>query len=107
MSHTRALQDGFPKVSLMNITPLPLLIMTPHNDLDLDSIGTPENCVADFCLIPVYFLPAAATCFQVLIGQQIGTATASVSQEVAEVQRLMQRSSLSYSMHSAGTTVGE
>ncbi|KAL9017104.1 MAG: hypothetical protein Q9185_005564 [Variospora sp. 1 TL-2023] len=57
--------------------------------MDFDSLETPENCVADFCLIP------------------IGTPTASVSQEVADVQRLMKQSKLSYSMHSAGTTVGE
>ncbi|KAL8990901.1 MAG: hypothetical protein Q9177_000555 [Variospora cf. flavescens] len=56
--------------------------------MDLESLETPENCVADFCLIP------------------IGTPTASVSQEVADVQRLMKQSKLSYSMHSAGTTVG-
>jgi uncharacterized protein YqgV (UPF0045/DUF77 family) len=37
---------------------------------------------------------------------QIGTPTASVSNEVAAVQRLMKASGLSYSMHSAGTTVG-
>ncbi|KAI4265818.1 MAG: hypothetical protein L6R35_007028 [Caloplaca aegaea] len=55
----------------------------------IQSLETPENCVADFCLIP------------------IGTPTASVSQEVADVQRLMKQSKLSYSMHSAGTTVGE
>jgi len=53
----------------------------------VETLGTPERCVADFCLIP------------------IGTPTASVSQQVAEVQRLMQKSNLSYSMHSAGTTV--
>ena len=41
-----------------------------------------------------------------LIIHQIGTTSASVSEEVAEVQRLMQKSNLSYSMHSAGTTVG-
>ena len=70
MSHTRALQDGFPKVSLMNITPLPLLIMTPHKDFDLDSLGTPENCVADFCLIPVYF---SSSCDYVFSGSD-GTA---------------------------------
>ncbi|CAF9923372.1 hypothetical protein IMSHALPRED_005909 [Imshaugia aleurites] len=63
--------------------------MAPSNDSDLETLGTPENCVADFCLIP------------------IGTPTASVSQEVADVQRLMQKSNLTYSMHSAGTTVGE
>ena len=36
---------------------------------------------------------------------QIGTPTASVSHEVAAVQRLLKASNLSYSMHSAGTTV--
>ncbi|CAF9928454.1 MAG: hypothetical protein HETSPECPRED_006836 [Heterodermia speciosa] len=51
------------------------------------SLKTPEACVADFCLIP------------------IGTPTASVSEQIADVQRLMQKSGLSYSMHSAGTTV--
>ena len=37
---------------------------------------------------------------------QIGTPTASVSAQIADVQRLLQKSGLSYSMHSAGTTVG-
>ncbi len=41
----------------------------------------------------------------VLTQHQIGTPTASVSSEVAEVQRLLKASGLSYSMHSAGTTV--
>lgn len=61
--------------------------MAPADDIDLETLGTPENCVADFCLIP------------------IGTPTGSVSQEVADVERLMQKSKLTYSMHSAGTTV--
>jgi uncharacterized protein YqgV (UPF0045/DUF77 family) len=30
-----------------------------------------------------------------------------VAQEVAEVQKLLKASGLSYTMHSAGTTVGE
>ena len=38
---------------------------------------------------------------------QIGTPTASVSQHIADVQRLMQKCGLEYSMHSAGTTVGK
>jgi len=54
---------------------------------DYNSIATPERCVADFCLIP------------------IGTPSASVSNEVAAVQRLMRSCGLEYSMHSAGTTV--
>ena len=51
-------------------------------------LSTPPACTADFCLIP------------------IGTPTASVSKEVAEVQKLMAKSGLKYSMHSAGTTLG-
>ncbi|TWU76682.1 hypothetical protein ED733_000377 [Metarhizium rileyi] len=55
--------------------------------MDYDAISTPEACYADFCLIPV------------------GTGTASVAQEVAEVQRVLQASGLEYTLHSAGTTV--
>ncbi|CAG8977538.1 hypothetical protein HYALB_00008719 [Hymenoscyphus albidus] len=54
---------------------------------DYANLSTPPACVADFCLIP------------------IGTPTASVSSEIAAVQRLMKASGLDYSMHSAGTTV--
>ncbi|CAD6444906.1 39f59672-1e8d-42d3-8cb3-b1dffb363836 [Sclerotinia trifoliorum] len=57
------------------------------NTTDYANIPTPPKTIADFCLIP------------------IGTTTASVSKEVAAVQRLMKASGLSYSMHSAGTTV--
>ena len=53
------------------------------------NLATPPKCTADFCLIP------------------LGTPTASVSQQIAEVQRLLKKSGLKYSMHSAGTTVGE
>ena len=55
---------------------------------DLSDIKTPPSCTADFCLIP------------------LGTPTASVSKEVAEVQRILKKSGLNYSMHSAGTTLG-
>jgi uncharacterized protein (TIGR00106 family) len=55
---------------------------------DVVDVSTPPACIADFCLIP------------------LGTPTASVSKEVAEVQRVLKKSGLSYSMHSAGTTVG-
>ena len=51
-------------------------------------LETPPKCTADFCLIP------------------LGTPTASVSQQIADVQRLLKESGLKYSMHSAGTTVG-
>jgi len=38
---------------------------------------------------------------------QVGTGTASVAQEVADVQKLLKASGLLYSMHSAGTTIGK
>jgi len=53
------------------------------------NIPTPAACYADFCLIP------------------LGTPTTSVAKEVADVQRLLKKSGLKYTMHSAGTTVGE
>ncbi|EEA23120.1 UPF0045 protein M15 [Talaromyces marneffei ATCC 18224] len=53
----------------------------------IDSIPTPDHCTADFCLIP------------------IGTGSASVSAQIADVQRLIERSGLKYVMHSAGTTL--
>lgn len=56
---------------------------------DLTKLATPPACIADFCIIP------------------LGTPTASVSKEVAQVQRLLKQCGLEYSMHSAGTTVGE
>lgn len=61
-----------------------------HNMAQSDptSLPTPSSCTADFCIIP------------------IGTPTASVSKEVAAVQRLLKRSGVKYSMHSAGTTLG-
>ncbi|KAM0698177.1 hypothetical protein Q7P36_001641 [Cladosporium allicinum] len=52
------------------------------------SLPTPSACLADFCLIP------------------IGTPTASVSNEVAAVQRLLKKAkNIEYTMHSAGTTL--
>ncbi|KAL1869084.1 hypothetical protein VTK73DRAFT_3392 [Phialemonium thermophilum] len=51
------------------------------------NLATPATCYADFCIIPV------------------GTGSPSVSHEVAEVQKLLKASGLTYTMHSAGTTV--
>ncbi|KAL4950756.1 YkoF-like protein [Aspergillus filifer] len=51
------------------------------------NIATPAHCVADFCLIP------------------IGTSSPSVSSQIADVQRLIEKSGLKYVMHSAGTTL--
>ncbi|KAI4847560.1 hypothetical protein E4T44_04442 [Aureobasidium sp. EXF-8845] len=56
-------------------------------DNQLLDLATPPACIADFCIIP------------------LGTPTASVSKEVSQVQRLLKKSGLVYSMHSAGTTV--
>ncbi|WPH03230.1 Hypothetical protein R9X50_00610700 [Acrodontium crateriforme] len=54
---------------------------------DPTQLPTPSKCTADFCLIP------------------IGTPTASVSKEVADVQRLLKKTGIKYVMHSAGTTL--
>ncbi|KAK4542468.1 hypothetical protein LTR36_006720 [Oleoguttula mirabilis] len=64
-------------------------ILEAMADNDPTKLPTPSACVADedFCLVP------------------IGTPTASVSKEVAEVQRLLKKSGIKYSMHSAGTTI--
>ncbi|EME44934.1 hypothetical protein DOTSEDRAFT_70850 [Dothistroma septosporum NZE10] len=50
-------------------------------------LPTPARCTADFCLVPM------------------GTPTASVSKEVAEVQRLLKKSGVEYQMHAGGTTL--
>ena len=55
--------------------------------MDYSSVPTPAACYADFCLIPV------------------GTGNVSVAEDVAEVQRLLEASGLTVTMHSAGTTV--
>ncbi|PKS11938.1 hypothetical protein jhhlp_001234 [Lomentospora prolificans] len=55
--------------------------------IDYSTLKTPELCYADFCLLP------------------LGTGSASVSTEIAEVQKLIRSSGLKYCMHSAGTTV--
>jgi hypothetical protein len=80
--------------------------------IDYANLPTPPACVADFCLIPVSLLEQrrfseSHYTWPLLTRSQIGTPTASVSNEVAAVQRLMKASGLSYSMHSAGTTVGK
>ena len=55
--------------------------------INLPLLQTPSHCIADFCLVPV------------------GTGSASVSAEIAEVQRILKRSGLHYEMSSAGTAV--
>ncbi|GAQ42312.1 hypothetical protein AtubIFM55763_007532 [Aspergillus tubingensis] len=51
------------------------------------TLKTPENCTADFSLIP------------------IGSQSASFSKQVADIQRLMQNSGLKFQMHATGTIV--
>lgn len=57
------------------------------------NVAVPEKCTADFCLIP------------------LGTADASVSKQIAEVQRLVrghpdvETGKVNWTMHSAGTTL--
>ena len=74
---------------------------------DYGSIPTPETCYADFCLIPVSEHPTALPKHRLDLQLQVGTGTASVASEVAEVQRVLKASGLKYTMHSAGTTVGK
>ncbi|KAJ5772888.1 hypothetical protein N7457_007784 [Penicillium paradoxum] len=50
-------------------------------------LPTPDYCLADFCLVPV------------------GTSSPSVSDQIADVQRLIETCGLKYVMHSAGTTL--
>ncbi|BDD62917.1 hypothetical protein MPDQ_007887 [Monascus purpureus] len=51
------------------------------------ALATPSLCTTDFSLVP------------------IGTGTTSYSQQIADIQRLVQQSGLKYQMHSTGTTV--
>ncbi|OJJ89043.1 thiamine-binding protein [Aspergillus glaucus CBS 516.65] len=55
--------------------------------MSTSEIPTPAKCTADFCLIPM------------------GTSSPSVSAQIADVQRLIEKSDLKYTMHSAGTTL--
>jgi uncharacterized protein (TIGR00106 family) len=90
--------------------------------MDYSSVPTPERCYADFCLVPVRLhniSPSASSycCSPSLhyytshndatltVPSQVGTGELSVAKEVAEVQKLLKASGLTYTMHSAGTTV--
>ncbi|KAL1971637.1 hypothetical protein VTN31DRAFT_2258 [Thermomyces dupontii] len=61
--------------------------MSAADRSSVEDLPTPDHCTADFCLIPM------------------GTGSASVSTQIAEVQRLVEKSGLKYVMHSAGTTL--
>ncbi|RYP69234.1 hypothetical protein DL771_006202 [Monosporascus sp. 5C6A] len=74
------------------------------------ALATPERCYADFCLIPPSSSSGRVQARGLRLARdavQVGTGSASVADEVAEVQRLLRASGLSYTMHSAGTTVGK
>lgn len=67
--------------------------MSASSSRDYANVGVPEKCTADFCLIP------------------LGTGDASVSKQIAEVQRLVRGHPdvkdgiVNWTMHSAGTTL--
>ena len=63
-------------------------VCTPDDRLGTEHVFDNQYSTADFCLIP------------------IGTPEASVSKEIAAVQRLLKKTRVKYSMHSAGTTLG-
>ncbi|KAI7783104.1 cell wall biogenesis protein [Diaporthe eres] len=80
----RLLTRPSPRFRSLNRAPLS---HSATSRMDYSSVPTPERCYADFCLVPV------------------GTGELSVAKEVAEVQKLLKASGLTYTMHSAGTTV--
>ncbi|KAI6793746.1 hypothetical protein KC332_g16653 [Hortaea werneckii] len=79
--------NASPQDQRMDSSPQLRHIVQAMAEQDPTKLPTPSSCTADFCLVP------------------IGTPTASVSKEVAEVQRLLKKSGVKYSMHSAGTTI--
>lgn len=58
-------------------------------DNKASEVETPPFCTVDFCLVP------------------IGTASPSISKEIADVQRFLRGTGIKYSMHSAGTSLGK
>lgn len=74
--------------------------------MDYTGLPTPEKCTADFCLIPVSTYLLGSHHLHPLTDLQMGTASASVSAQIADVQRLIEQSGVKYTMHSAGTTLG-
>ncbi|RMJ25148.1 cell wall biogenesis protein [Aspergillus sp. HF37] len=50
-------------------------------------LSSPSRCIADFSLVP------------------IGTKSNSYSQQIADVERLVQQSGLKFQMHATGTTI--
>lgn len=74
---------------------------------DYTDLPTPPQCYVDFCLIPVSHANLSPQVdFRSLTTNQVGTGNTSVAKEIAEVQKLLKASGLTYTLHSAGTTVG-
>jgi hypothetical protein len=71
----------------------------------MSNIATPDHCVADFCLVPVS-LSKPCESHILLTLPQMGTSSPSVSDQVADVHRMIETCGLKYVMHSAGTTLG-
>ncbi|TKA47292.1 hypothetical protein B0A54_02770 [Friedmanniomyces endolithicus] len=63
----------------MDTSPQLRHVLTAMAEKEPTQLPTPSACVADFCLVP------------------IGTPTASVSAEIADVQRLLKKSGIKYS----------
>lgn len=81
------------------------------NSKSIVNISTPVRASADFCLIPVSSTRWREIFWAVSAQDadgcgQLGTSSSSVSKQIADVQRLLKKSGLNYTMHSAGTTVG-
>ncbi|KAJ5662090.1 uncharacterized protein N7477_009706 [Penicillium maclennaniae] len=73
------------------------------------ALATPSRCTADFSLIPVKKPRTSKNKHLELLSKafslQIGSQNASFSQQIADIQRLMQQSGLKYVMHATGTTL--
>lgn len=76
--------------------------------MSTSEIPTPAKCTADFCLIPVSIHNHTIIVHVQSANRtsQMGTSSPSVSAQIADVQRLIEKSDLKYTMHSAGTTLG-
>ncbi|KAJ5292850.1 uncharacterized protein N7443_008803 [Penicillium atrosanguineum] len=71
------------------------------------ALATPSRCTADFSLIPVKNTPPKNDLIESLSSIPIKDrlSYASFSQQIADIQRLIQQSGLKYVMHATGTTL--
>lgn len=83
--------------------------MSANTGRDYGAVGVPEKCTADFCLVLSMLLSSHRWSCPGLI--PLGTSDASVSKQIAEVQRLVrghpdvESGQVAWTMHSAGTTL--